>query len=75
MNADQMASSGKLRQWRAENAIAPKAPAANNTSIGPKAQLPNTPLCRLSRNKDIVQRGNTQTVRSIEGNALRASFQ
>jgi hypothetical protein len=66
MNSDQVSISEKLKQWRAENASAPKAPSANRNSIsvGPKAPLPSAPLCRPTRNRAVA---SSHAARSIEG--------
>jgi hypothetical protein len=69
MNCDQVSISEKLKQWRAENASAPKAPSANSNSIsvGPKAPLPNAPLCRPTKNRDSLPAASSRAPRSIEG--------
>ena len=70
MSSDQLSIAEKLKQWRAENAIGPKALSASINSVGLKAPLPTAPLCRSTRNS----LSNSQAVRTIEGSCFYSSF-
>jgi hypothetical protein len=69
MSNDQLSISDKLKQWRAENASAPKAPSANSNRniVGPKATLPSAPLYRSIRNRDSLPAASSHAARTIEG--------
>jgi hypothetical protein len=70
MSSDQLSIAEKLKQWRAENATAPKAISASINSVGLKAPLPTAPLCRSTRNS----LPSSQAVRTIEGSYFHSSF-
>lgn len=74
MNNDQLGMSEKLKQWRAENANAPKARSTNSNNMGPKAPLPTAQLCHSTRDRVSVYESSRHAIRTIEGSCSHSSF-